>query len=204
MATAFDALRAKERDVRRRTIARIAEDILQKQGLDAVTIRNVARAAGLSTGAIYMYFQNKEEIFIHLLIENLKALEKDFKKSMQLSEPARAFASMAGDYRKYYLRFGKFIDLFSLIPEKQPPDVDASLMEELRERLFGILGQVEAMLGAPGMQKALKGVPPKRAVPVLWSLITGLAHVTLPSARSQESGFDFSQVLEDCLRIMMP
>jgi len=204
MATAFETLRVKEKETRRKTIARMAEGILRQQGLDAVTIRNVAREAGLSTGAIYMYFKNKEEIFIYLLIENLKVLEKDFCASMASAGTREAFCAMAMDYKRYYLRLGKYIDLFSLIGEKDPaPDVDATLLEELRAQLYAIFAKVQEFMGGASMREALKGVSPERAVPVLWSIITGLAHVTLPSARARESGFDFDQVLADLIRIMI-
>lgn len=205
MATAFDKIREKEKENRRRAIAGLAEQILQDQGMEAVTIRKVAQAAGLSTGAIYMYFKNKEELFIHLLLENLDILEKNLEKSMGLSGAATVFSAMANDYKAYYLRFGKYIDFFTLIQEKESGDdmLDPTLMDSIRSKLLGLLARLGTMLDRPDMKPLLKGVPPDRAVPVLWSVITGLAHVTLPSPRSREAGFDFDRVLEDAMVIML-
>ena len=70
----FDQLRQKEKETRKLAIIDVAEGILHKKGLDAVTIRNVAKEAGLSSGAIYMYFKNKEELLLCMLIQNLKIL----------------------------------------------------------------------------------------------------------------------------------
>ena len=43
-----------------------AYEILRSQGIDAVTTRNVASRAGVSVGAIYQYFPNKEAILIEI------------------------------------------------------------------------------------------------------------------------------------------
>ncbi len=43
-----------------------AGEILRTQGVDAVTTRNVAARAGVSVGAVYQYFPNKEAILIEI------------------------------------------------------------------------------------------------------------------------------------------
>jgi len=43
-----------------------ASDILKTQGVDAVTTRKVAARAGVSVGALYQYFPNKEAILIQI------------------------------------------------------------------------------------------------------------------------------------------
>ena len=43
-----------------------ADELLRTQGVDAVTTRNVAARAGVSVGALYQYFPNKEAILIEI------------------------------------------------------------------------------------------------------------------------------------------
>jgi AcrR family transcriptional regulator len=203
-ATVFEKIRAQEKEGRRKAISAIAEGLLTKKGIDGVTIRNVAEAAGLSTGAIYMYFKNKEELFISILVEHLKNLEQNLVKSMTLGDPAAIFRSMSNDYKTYYLKIGKFIDLFGLMTAagKGDSNIDKEIMQALRDQLAEIFKCIGNMLGRPEIKKILKGVPPERAVPVLWSMITGLSHVALPSPRASEGGFNFDQVLEDMMKII--
>jgi hypothetical protein len=80
--------------------------------------------------------------------------------------------------------------------------IEAELMQTLRSQLTSIFGRLEELLARPEMAGFLKGVPPKRGVPVLWSMITGLSHIALPSPRSREGGFDFSQTLDDMMTII--
>lgn len=43
-----------------------ADEILRTQGVDAVTTRNIAQRAGVSVGAIYQYFPDKEAILVQI------------------------------------------------------------------------------------------------------------------------------------------
>ena len=48
------------------TIINAASELLRTQGVDAVTTRKVAARAGVSVGAIYQYFPNKEAILMQI------------------------------------------------------------------------------------------------------------------------------------------
>ena len=203
--TVFDQIRAQEKEGRRQAISAIAEKLLAEKGIAGVTIRNVSEAAGLSTGAIYMYFKNKEEIFVHILATHLKKLEQDLKKSMVHKNLADILRSMAEHYKGYYLKIGKYVDLVDLLADdgKGKATISDDLMQTLHNQVVSIFGWLEEQMAQPEIAKRLKGIPPKRVVPVLWSMVTGLSHITLPSARSREGGFDFDQTLEDMMTIIM-
>ena len=49
---------------RREQILKAAGDIFTKKGYEAATIPDIAQAAGVATGTIYLYFPNKRELFI--------------------------------------------------------------------------------------------------------------------------------------------
>ncbi|HEY9328055.1 MAG TPA: TetR/AcrR family transcriptional regulator [Streptomyces sp.] len=57
-------------EARRRMTLDAAAALLDAGGYTALTIRSVAQRSGTSTGLIYQYFADKEEIFIALLIES--------------------------------------------------------------------------------------------------------------------------------------
>lgn len=50
---------------RRLAIAEIVADIIATRGLDGVTIRNVATAAGYSTTIVTLYFSGKYDLLKH-------------------------------------------------------------------------------------------------------------------------------------------
>lgn len=64
-----------ERESRRRRIQGAARPIFVERGFAATSIEQIARAAEMSVGAIYLYFQSKEDLYVSLLPEALAPLE---------------------------------------------------------------------------------------------------------------------------------
>lgn len=54
-------------DARRAQILRAAYDVAARRGLDALTVRLVAKRAGLSSGLILFHFESKEQLVVALL-----------------------------------------------------------------------------------------------------------------------------------------
>jgi AcrR family transcriptional regulator len=52
-----------EDSAKRRQIVEGARQVFMAQGFDAASMNEIARAAGVSKGTLYVYFQNKEELF---------------------------------------------------------------------------------------------------------------------------------------------
>lgn len=52
-----------EHTAKRRQIIDGARGVFLAQGFDAASMNDIARAAGVSKGTLYVYFQNKEELF---------------------------------------------------------------------------------------------------------------------------------------------
>jgi AcrR family transcriptional regulator len=52
-----------EDSAKRRQIVEGARQVFMAQGFDAASMNEVARVAGVSKGTLYVYFQNKEELF---------------------------------------------------------------------------------------------------------------------------------------------
>ena len=92
----FEALKTKEREERRNALADIAESLLSEKGPEGVTVRDVAKTAGLSVGAIYMYFKTKEELFCFILIRAPSTLRDRLAAMDPGLDPAAAAAAAPG------------------------------------------------------------------------------------------------------------
>jgi TetR/AcrR family transcriptional regulator, fatty acid metabolism regulator protein len=51
---------------RQQQILQAAAQVFAEKGFDGATIRDIARAAGVSEGSIYLYFKNKQDLLVHL------------------------------------------------------------------------------------------------------------------------------------------
>ncbi len=58
---------AGEDPVKREQILDGAKRVFMEQGFDAASMNDITRAAGVSKGTIYVYFQNKEDLFAELI-----------------------------------------------------------------------------------------------------------------------------------------
>jgi len=58
-----------EDNAKRRQIVEGARQIFLAHGFDAASMNDIAKAAGVSKGTLYVYFQNKEELFTAIVHE---------------------------------------------------------------------------------------------------------------------------------------
>jgi AcrR family transcriptional regulator len=56
-----------DHDARRAELVRAAWRVIAEQGIDEVTIREIARESGYSSGVLAHYFENKDDLLVHAL-----------------------------------------------------------------------------------------------------------------------------------------
>src|ERR1041385_9554542 len=71
MANKEDPRRRLPREVRRDEILAAALAVFSELGFGRATLNDVAEGAGVTKGALYHYFESKEQLFIALLRERL-------------------------------------------------------------------------------------------------------------------------------------
>jgi AcrR family transcriptional regulator len=62
-----------EDSAKRRQIIEGAREVFLAQGFDAASMNDIARVAGVSKGTLYVYFDNKEELFAAIVEEECDA-----------------------------------------------------------------------------------------------------------------------------------
>lgn len=62
----------REKEQRRTEIVDAAEKLFYKKGFDAVTMDEIADMVEISKGSIYVYFKNKDSLFMHIVIRKLE------------------------------------------------------------------------------------------------------------------------------------
>ncbi len=92
--------RAREKAQRRREILDAARQEFFERGFHRPTVDDVATRAEVSKGTIYLYFESKEEILAHLLLEGLDLLLNRMKAVYrpELSSPECTLEDLANAY----------------------------------------------------------------------------------------------------------
>lgn len=94
-------------EVRRRRTLDAAISLLDEGGYSALTIRAVAKRAGTSTGLIYQYFVDKQDIFAALLSESQLEMA-DFVNSLPREQGLSALLeSMISEFARHWARVGR-------------------------------------------------------------------------------------------------
>lgn len=162
-ATAQDLRRQALVDVKRSQILSAARSVFIEFGLEAVSMREIARRAGYTAGAIYSYFTSKEEIYGALLAESLERLN-EFVNNSELAAPSKELGSPKNDFlvlQKSALAFYQFyrdnprdLDLgFYLFQGLKPRGLTNEWDVELNARLRDALRPQELALSKLGFSK---------------------------------------------------
>lgn len=73
---------------RRRQIVAAATELFSNQGFYRTTIKDIAKAAGISSGLVYQYVREKEDVLLLVLFEVVDAYAREIPKALDgLSDP---------------------------------------------------------------------------------------------------------------------
>ncbi|WP_135469998.1 TetR/AcrR family transcriptional regulator [Crenalkalicoccus roseus] len=152
----------------RRALLAIAEQRLARDGPAALSLREIARAAGVSHNAPYRHFPDREALLAALAAEGFRRLAAALAEAAAGAPPGerlratgRAYLGFARDHRALYLlMFG--------------PGLDKGAHPPLREAARAALDVLHAAVAAAGLPP---GARARHAAIGAWALVHGLAHL---------------------------
>jgi AcrR family transcriptional regulator len=159
-----------------------AEDVMAKQGLEALKLRDVARRAGVSHNAPYRHFKDRDALLAALAEDGFRALGKALEgKSGNPMGEAYVRFGLAHPAR-FRLMFGGTLQL------SQHP----GLREASRRAYDTLLQAVRARQDLPA---------PELAAAAAWSLVHGLVNLLLDGHFEQvaEGSAELERFIKDVL-----
>jgi AcrR family transcriptional regulator len=101
--------REREKDVRREEIISAAETVFFKKGLAEATMDEIAEAAELSKGTLYLYYKSKEDLYIAVSLRGADILHDLFEKAIATGEPSiKRIANLGEAYFEYFDKHRKY------------------------------------------------------------------------------------------------
>ncbi|HKV46109.1 MAG TPA: TetR/AcrR family transcriptional regulator [bacterium] len=84
MATTLDRLnKGQQREETRRKILHSAAQVFAAKGFHNAVVDDIVKASGTSKGAVYFYFQSKEQIFLSLVEDYATTLARELQVAVQ-------------------------------------------------------------------------------------------------------------------------
>ena len=178
--------KAREKEARRQAILDAARDCFFTDGFEATTISQIADKVELSTGTLYLYFKNKEEIYVSILEEGLDILY-DLMKGAESEDgsPADFIGAHARAYYRFYTDYGQYFDIMFFLrrPDKEV-ELQIELSEKLNRQTSRCLGLVEAAVERGMASGDFRLMDPHEAARVMWATMNGL--MVLHEKRTEE------------------
>ncbi|MBM2850671.1 MAG: transcriptional regulator, TetR family [Anaerolineales bacterium] len=202
--------RQKEKEDRKEAILAAAREVFFEEGIRRATVEAIAARAEVAKGTVYLYFDTKETIVAHLLLEGLDVLGERLAKAYDESTPASAEARLRRLAAAYLDFFQKEQDYFRLLMAFDrghfQEAVDADVYEMILHRsLRGLHWVVRAIQQGRESGEFAPGEP-KQTAGMLWAALNGalilISHPLRRELLKQEVETLYEGVLETMLRGM--
>ncbi len=160
------ALREKEREARRELILSAARKLFAEKDFRSVTVREIARAVGVSPGTIYRYYEGLDDLFLDVffagaleLIDVVEA-ERGRGEGCSLERFCEIYVGYLNENMSFYQMMGHFMLGGRLSAEAT--DRLNPIMRKLMDGIEGIVREAglqgETRLAAHALFSALNGV----------------------------------------------
>lgn len=168
--------KAREKLARRAAILDAARAIFFAKGLEATTVDEIAEAAELSKGAIYLYFRSKEDIYFSLTEEGLNLLLGEFQKITRRQERAdRLLLKLIKAYYRFYRNYRAYFHILFLFQHSHVKGrITAELFSSGQDRGRECLALVANVIQRGIDQKVFRPVDPWQVALIGWSTLNGV------------------------------
>ncbi len=170
--------REREKAQRRDDILRAAKDIFFTRGFHAATVDDVAVEAEVGKGTVYLYFDTKETILAHLLLDGLDALVADLEAAYAVDQPLDAntrLRQIAVAYLKFFQTSPDYYRLIMAFDRGQfQASIDPGVYQDVLTRSLHGLEWLERAVKQAQAEGVITIENTREAASVLWAGLNGV------------------------------
>jgi len=123
-ATPAAMRREQENAKARAKIVNAARKLFVKRGFDAVSMRDIAKAAGYTPGALYVHFADKLQLIHAMMQQDFRSFDDATTNVMQIADPVARLRVLAQGYVRFALAHPHHYKLMFMT---EPPDFVAEM-----------------------------------------------------------------------------
>ncbi len=155
------------------TLLNSAADILDREGLDALSVRRIASAAHVAPMGVYNHFDSKSGIIEALFIQGFERLREALAGIAEITDPYDALREGGRRYRALALAHPKVYELMFLrIQDYEPSDHALGVAARAFDAL---VAAVERAMAAGVLAEA----EPTETAQIIWSNVHGWVSLEL-------------------------
>ncbi|MBS3732402.1 MAG: TetR/AcrR family transcriptional regulator [Desulfobacterales bacterium] len=162
----LEQLKVEEREARRKLIADTARELFAQKEFQEVTVREIAKAAGVSVGTIYNHYANLGELFLDVFLESGRQITRLMDKALEGNRPGafrrvcRVYINYLNDNMTFFQMMSRFI-LGGGLSEEATPKLNQSMrsmMDRFENAVRMASIQTDTRISAHALFSALNGI----------------------------------------------
>ena len=177
---------SREKEARRRALIEAARQFFNVEGESETTMADIAGASGISKATAYLYFRNKELVFLAVLEEELQAWSGSLFDALQgAATGPRAATAIADAITDSLAGRSLLLRLLGLLHDRLEPALTVEEVRAFKLRLSDLLQEAGAAL-----EDRLPGLPAGDGARLLlrcYAVIVGVGQLCTPSAPARHA-----------------
>ncbi|MCE1254661.1 MAG: TetR family transcriptional regulator [Anaerolineae bacterium] len=166
----------------RRTIIDTALELLSQQGLEGLSLREIARQIDYTPAALYEYFASKEALLSALVIEADRMLTEEMEKTIQHCETDQKLLEVGMVYINFAERNPQLYQLFINAPA--PRLEQAQPLDENGGTSFRLLAEILKETCLQNANDYSNGLNLEEITFSCWALVHGIASLQRQATRA--------------------
>jgi AcrR family transcriptional regulator len=199
--------REREKAKRREDILRAAREVIFGRGAGRATIDDVAARAEVSKGTIYLYFESKEAILAHFVLEGLDLLSGQLQtayaphKNLPADERVRRLAHAYLKFSKSHHEYFRLMTAFDRGQFRE--HVPQPLYQEVTQRSLASLRWVEQALEQGRASGQFVVSDSWQMAGVLWASLNGVLLLLEHPLRQEILGIPLNTLFDSTLELLL-
>ena len=172
----ISARKERQKEELKGKILQAAKELFMQKGFEDTSIRNIAEKIEYSPTTIYLYFNDKDDIFCELHREGFILLNQYFRPLAHVADPFERLKAINKAYITFALENGEFYDLMFIIRSPMNSITkDDSDWEEGKRAFMFLVGTINECI-AKGY---FKDMQPDIVAFTVWSMVHGIVSLEI-------------------------
>ena len=167
--------RQREAIRRRQAILDAARRVFREKGYAGATVPQIARAAELAPGTIYLYFPGKDALYAELLTEGYEILQQRLEEAAGAGDAAEAVGQLIDVFFEFARDYPEYFEIIFFVLQKDGDVGWQGFPEEQIARLAAWEASCRAVVAGVLAQVQFKS--PERCettVQAIWTMLAGV------------------------------
>jgi AcrR family transcriptional regulator len=190
--------KAWEQEQRKQRLVEIAEAVFFENGFEGTTLPAIADAAGYNKRTLYLYFRDKRDIFLAVVLRGLEGLREALKRALEAEVPAGSgLRELAAAFFDFSIDHPEYLDLIMIYESRYfiYHDRDASTDPDSHLERCQQVSDDMARLVTAAIETGMTGgrlksdLTPRQLMLILWGQIFGVMKIFRMRRRHFEAAF---------------